>query len=104
MPPRPPAALTVTLRDYQVAGHAWLTRVAAWGAGACLADDMGLGKTIQAIAVLIDRARRGPALVVAPTSVTYNWIAELRRFAPTLRPILYTEASDRAAVLGKLRK
>jgi superfamily II DNA or RNA helicase len=89
--PRPPARLTGTLRDYQVAGHAWLARIAAWGTGACLADDMGLGKTIQAIALLLDRARLGPALVIAPTSATYNWIDELRRFAPSLRPILYAD-------------
>lgn len=27
---------------------------------------------------------RGPALVVAPTSVTGNWLQEAQRFAPTL--------------------
>jgi hypothetical protein len=101
--PRPPAGLAGTLRDYQVAGHAWLARIAAWSAGACLADDMGLGKTVQAIALLLDRARRGPALVLAPTSVTFNWIDELRRFAPRLRPVLLTEQSERAAALDKLR-
>jgi len=101
--PRVPAALRAKLRDYQIEGHAWLTRVAAWGAGACLADDMGLGKTVQAIAVLLDRARRGPALVLAPTSVIHNWADELARFAPTLRPVLYTE-TDRAVALATLRK
>ncbi|MCW5803993.1 MAG: DEAD/DEAH box helicase [Deltaproteobacteria bacterium] len=102
--PKPPAALAATLRDYQVEGHAWLTRVAAWGAGACLADDMGLGKTVQAIAVLIDRARarHGPALVLAPTSVAFNWVDELARFAPSLRPIVYREQADRAACLADL--
>lgn len=102
--PRPPAQLTATLRDYQIEGHAWLSRVAAWGAGACLADDMGLGKTVQAIAVLLDRARHGPQLVLAPTSVALNWVEELRRFAPTLTPVLYGEAPDRARALAKLRK
>ena len=102
--PRVPASLVATLRDYQIEGHAWMTRVAAWGAGACLADDMGLGKTVQAIAVLIDRAKQGPALVLAPTSVAYNWVAELKRFAPGLTPILYGEAIDRAATLRKLKK
>ena len=66
--PKPPARSRGTLRDYQIEGHAWLARLAAWGAGACLADDMGLGKTVQAIALLLDRAKLGPALVVAPTS------------------------------------
>jgi superfamily II DNA or RNA helicase len=100
--PKPPASLATTLRDYQVEGHAWLSRVAAWGAGACLADDMGLGKTVQALAILLDRARLGPALVLAPTSVAFNWVEELQRFAPTLRPVLYAERTDRRECLAKL--
>ncbi len=109
--PRPPAALRAKLRDYQVEGHAWLMRVAAWGAGACLADDMGLGKTVQAIAVLLDRSRRrsspppGAALVIAPTSVIHNWVDELERFAPTLHPVLYSETERSVTgTLAKLRK
>jgi hypothetical protein len=102
--PRPPATLRTALRDYQIEGHAWLARMAAWGAGACLADDMGLGKTVQAIALLLDRARLGPALVVAPTSVCFNWVDELARFAPALRPVVYAEATDRAACVAALGK
>ena len=102
--PRPPATLRTALRDYQIEGHAWLSRMAAWGAGACLADDMGLGKTVQAIALLLDRARLGPALVVAPTSVCFNWVDELARFAPALRPIVYADAADRAACVAALGK
>jgi superfamily II DNA or RNA helicase len=87
--PSLPAGLRAELRPYQVEGHAWLSRLSAAGLGACLADDMGLGKTLQAIATLMDRAEAGPALVVAPTSVTFNWVREIERFAPGLRPILY---------------
>ena len=101
--PKRPKGLDGILRDYQAEGYAWLTRVAAWGAGACLADDMGLGKTVQAIAVLLDRAKAGPALVLAPTSVTYNWVDELTRFAPGLRPIVYADAADRSECLAKLK-
>ena len=50
---------------------------------------MGLGKTVQALAVLLDRAPNGPALVVAPTSVIANWADEARRFAPTLNVKFY---------------
>ena len=102
--PKPPATLRATLRPYQIEGHAWLSRLAAWGAGACLADDMGLGKTVQAIAVLLDRAKLGPAIVLAPTSVSLNWVDELRRFAPGLRPVLYSEVADRDACLATLGK
>src|SRR6185503_7246003 len=41
-------------------------------------------KTIEALAVL-----SGRTLVVAPTSVLFNWLAELRRFRPDLRVALY---------------
>jgi len=104
MKPVPPATLKATLRDYQLDGHAWLSRVAAWGAGAVLADDMGLGKTVQAIAVMLDRAKQGPTLVLAPTSVALNWVAELERFAPTLKPIVYALVEDRAKALAKVKK
>ena len=78
-----PEALNAELRPYQVEGFRWLARLSTWAPGACLADDMGLGKTVQAIALLLHRP--GPALVVAPTSVGFNWLRELARFAPSLR-------------------
>lgn len=93
--PDPPLTFTATLRPYQLEGFRWMSRLAAWGVGGVLADDMGLGKTVQVLAVLAARLTEGPALVIAPTSVSANWVEEARRFAPTLRPVLYRE-SDRA--------
>ena len=49
--PQLPSTLQAELRDYQIEGFNWLSRLAYWGVGACLADQMGLGKTIQALAV-----------------------------------------------------
>jgi superfamily II DNA or RNA helicase len=98
-----PAHLRSVLRPYQAEGFAWLARLAAWGAGAILADDMGLGKTLQSIALLEHRGARGPALVVAPTSVGPNWEAELARFGTGLRVRVY-RGPNRAGVLEKLRK
>lgn len=82
--PQVPSTLQAELRDYQREGFAWLARLAEWGVGACLADDMGLGKTVQTLALMLQRAPRGPQLVVAPTSVAINWLSEAQRFAPTL--------------------
>ena len=84
MAPEPPATLKATLRSYQLEGFQWMARLAHWGAGAWLADDMGLGKTMQSLALMLTRAADGPALVIAPTSVCGNWLAEAAKFAPSL--------------------
>jgi SNF2 family DNA or RNA helicase len=96
--PQLPTTLQAELRDYQVEGFEWLSRLAHWGVGACLADDMGLGKTLQALALILSRAPGGPTLVVAPTSVATNWMAEAERFAPTLNMKLFG-AGDRRKML-----
>ncbi len=98
--PRIPRGFAATLRDYQREGFVWMARLAEAGLGACLADDMGLGKTVQALALLAHRARRGPALVVCPTSVVINWIAEAQRFAPGLQFVALASADDRAALVA----
>lgn len=100
--PTLPEGLKAELRDYQVEGYKWLRRLSEWGVGGILADDMGLGKTLQTLAVLLDRAEEGPTLVIAPTSVGFNWMRETERFAPSLRPMLYRE-SDRKELLSDLK-
>ena len=93
-----PEGLNATLRDYQIEGFKWLRRLAEWGVGGVLADDMGLGKTLQTLAVILDRANEGPALVIAPTSVGFNWMREVEKFAPNLSASLYRE-TDRGDFL-----
>jgi SNF2 family DNA or RNA helicase len=55
---------------------------------------------VQTAAVLKARAKLGPALVVAPASVSSNWVAELTRFVPSLQVRWYNE--DRTTPLGAL--
>ena len=98
--PKVPTTMQAELRDYQADGFRWAARLAAWGAGACLADDMGLGKTLQALTVSVERAPHGPTLVVAPTSVCQNWIEEARRFTPTLNPIYFGPGNREEMVHG----
>ncbi|MFH0994805.1 MAG: DEAD/DEAH box helicase [Pseudomonadota bacterium] len=85
--PQLPENLKATLRQYQIEGYTWLSRLSFWEVGACLADDMGLGKTIQVLAVMLERAPNGPSLVIAPASVCLNWFDEIERFAPALNVV-----------------
>ncbi len=98
--PQVPPALKAELRPYQLEGYRWMSRLASWGAGACLADDMGLGKTVQTIAFLLQKSAEGPALVVSPSSVVPNWAAEIERFAPSLRVSILNKADDRTQTIA----
>ena len=88
--------LTETLREYQLAGFEWLTRLAANNLGGILADEMGLGKTVQTLAFLRAHQALGPALVVCPTSLVINWENEALKFTPELKTLVL-EGADRAA-------
>ena len=96
-----PSTLQAELRPYQEEGFRWMTRLAEWEGGACLADDMGLGKTIQTISILLHRSAVGASLVICPVSVMGNWIAEVQRFAPTLN-IKTLGTSNRSQTLDEL--
>ncbi|MFT3840798.1 MAG: DEAD/DEAH box helicase [Myxococcaceae bacterium] len=96
--PKLPKGFKAELREYQREGFEWMSRLAQWAPGAVLADDMGLGKTVQALALLASRAKRGPQLVVAPTSVTQNWLNEAGRFAPSLKLSLLRDGERSTAI------
>ena len=89
-------ALAETLREYQLAGFDWLTRLAANNLGGILADEMGLGKTVQTLAFLRGHQGDDPALVVCPTSLVTNWENEARKFTPELKTLVL-EGAGRAA-------
>jgi SNF2 family DNA or RNA helicase len=56
---------------------------------------MGLGKTLQSLAILLKYKDRGPSLVIAPSSLAYNWKAEAARFCPDLKIVVLRELGDR---------
>lgn len=87
-----PKSLANVLRDYQKTGFQWLKALTETGLGGILADDMGLGKTIQVLALILSEKdkSKGPALVIAPTSLVYNWMLEAEKFTPELRTAAIT--------------
>jgi superfamily II DNA or RNA helicase len=90
-PPEVPRTIQAELRPYQLEGYQWLVARYRHDVGGILADDMGLGKTLQTLALIAFAREQHPEdppfLVVAPTSVTSNWVHEARRFAPHLRVV-----------------
>lgn len=90
-----PKYINATLRPYQKEGLNWLVFLHENQLGGCLADDMGLGKTLQTIAFiqylknLNPDEKVLPHLVIAPTSLIFNWMAELKKFAPSLKVLDY---------------
>jgi SNF2 family DNA or RNA helicase len=103
------------LRPYQKQGVAWLRFLRENGFGGILADEMGLGKTLQALAHLkalrnadfrlpIESVRGAgihppssilhPNLIVCPTSLVFNWVAEAKKFTPELK-VLALHGSER---------
>ncbi len=105
-PQQQPDGLGIQLRPYQLQGLAWLQYLARQSLGGILADDMGLGKTAQALAHLWVERQAGrltrPALVVAPTSLMFNWAAEAARIAPGLRVATLSDPAQRREVLAQL--
>ena len=97
----PEMASGVSLRDYQKRGYEWMTALDRMHMGGILADDMGLGKTAQIIALLLATREEGrTSLVVAPTSLTYNWLSEFHKFAPNLSvTVLSGNGTQRAGLI-----
>lgn len=99
---QPPAPLQNVMRDYQVTGFRWFEMLAECGFGGIMADDMGLGKTLQTIAFLATEYEKHgiPSLVVAPTSLIFNWQAEFEKFMPDMRiKVVHGQPEERRKIL-----
>lgn len=75
------------LLPYQQKGVDWLQFLYTWGFSALLADEMGLGKTVQVLAFLSRLRPNLPVLIVAPSSLLFNWRAEIERFLPHMHDV-----------------
>ena len=108
-----------TLRTYQKEGVHWLVHNYQRKLGACLADDMGLGKTLQTLtyldfvftrfhqdfgnsslpqkldlfSALESNHKKLKALIVSPSSLTFNWFNESRKFCPHFSRLQYVGAN-----------
>jgi len=78
-----PLGLHAKLREYQKSGYNWFRTLDYLGFGGILGDEMGLGKTLQAITLLLSKPN-SKTLIIAPTSLIYNWKNEFNKFAPSM--------------------
>lgn len=118
-PEKPSKNFKGTLRPYQLDGLSWLMFLKNSHFGGILADDMGLGKTVQTLAFLqkiieepsnqsvavdlFSQSSGEPCLLVAPTSLLYNWHNEGTQFTPNLRFEIHSGAK-RATTVQALQK
>lgn len=92
-----PENMNNILREYQKIGFKWLKTLYRYGFGGILADDMGLGKTIQVLTFLLsEKIENGssPSLIIAPTSLVYNWLSEIEKFTPNLKTVIISGSKE----------
>ena len=115
-----PSNLKAELRKYQHTGFQWLTSLANRKLNGLLADDMGLGKTLQTITTILDKhntlrnktkkitrqidlfnteeilvEEKTSSLIIAPTSLIYNWANEFSKFAPDLKINIFHASANK---------
>ncbi|CAG0886182.1 unnamed protein product [Cyprideis torosa] len=101
---RVPLSLWTKLYKYQQVGVQWLCELHQRQCGGILGDEMGLGKTIQVITLLgaLHHSRKSsqhhhhhrPHLIVAPTTVVHQWVAEFHEWYPQLRVAILHETGS----------
>lgn len=97
--PAPPgSSFQGTLLPYQQKGLDWLSQIYRLGFSGLLADEMGLGKTVQVLAFFSQLRTNLPILIVAPTSLLFNWSRESARFIPDLPVYIHTGATRKTEV------
>ncbi|KAK4788486.1 hypothetical protein SAY86_019805 [Trapa natans] len=113
-----PASINCRLLEHQREGVKFLYRLYKNNHGGILGDDMGLGKTIQTIAFLAavygkdgesndnvcleenQSRKKGPVLIICPTSVIHNWESEFSQWSSFKVSIFH--GANRELILKKL--
>lgn len=83
--PAIPENLCDSLRQYQKDAVKWFAELSELGMGGILADDMGLGKTLETLAYIHGIKPDKPSLIIAPSTLIYNWQREIERFIPNAK-------------------
>jgi len=92
------SSMRVTLRGYQAFGARFLLAQRR----TILGDEMGLGKTIQALAAMThlhESEGRDRFLVVAPASILFNWLREIRTRTVLDAHLFHGSDRDKAVAL-----
>ena len=99
----PPYEVNAQLRSYQKEGVQWMSMLQFHNFGGILADDMGLGKTLQTITFLNAHLKENErVLILAPSSLLYNWKEEFRKFTPDVDvEVVYGNAKSRLVQIEK---
>jgi SNF2 family DNA or RNA helicase len=97
---QPPYGLQAKLREYQREGYNWFRTLDYLGFGGILGDEMGLGKTLQTITFLLSKPN-SKTLIIAPTSLIYNWKNEFNKFAPSMKIAISNGTPEEREVLIK---
>ncbi|MCJ1391544.1 hypothetical protein MMC18_004408 [Xylographa bjoerkii] len=94
-----PRGITATMKPYQLSGLSFLVYLQRNGLSGILGDEMGLGKTLQTLSLIqylkenrvvtSTKEESRPSLVVCPLSVLSSWMAECRRWTPSLKVIRF---------------
>lgn len=99
-----PKGLNASLRDYQLYGLKWFNELSNLGFGGILGDEMGLGKTIQTISFILSK-ENSKSIIIAPTSLIYNWRDEFSKFAPSIKLGLVNDTKKkRVEILNDINK
>ena len=84
-----------------------MAKLGSYNLNCALCDDMGLGKTLQSLTVVFNEAKRRQqseskkgnkvkkpiSLIVCPTSLTYNWLAEVNKFFTGFNAVVIESAT-----------